>query len=57
MTKIRTSSVLVIGYWSLGFICNLVLGIWDFMSGPSDVGCFSLNSPCLYCIAKIFQKQ
>ncbi len=22
--------VLVIGYWNLGFICNLVLGICDF---------------------------
>jgi hypothetical protein len=23
-------NVLVIGYWNLRFICNLVLGIWDF---------------------------
>ena len=36
MTKIQSASggsnvfVLVIEYWNLRFICNLVLGIWDF---------------------------
>jgi hypothetical protein len=42
MTKIQNSKpqhhlkewnskyVWVIGYWNLRFICNLVLGIWDF---------------------------
>jgi hypothetical protein len=31
MTKIPNSKpVLVIEYWNLRFICNLVLGIWDF---------------------------
>jgi hypothetical protein len=25
------NSVSVIEYWDLGFICNLVLGIWDFL--------------------------
>jgi len=30
MTKIPNSKpVLVIEYWSLGFICNLVLEIWN----------------------------
>ena len=23
--------VLVIGYWDLGFVCNLVLGVWTFI--------------------------
>jgi hypothetical protein len=26
------TNVLVIGNWKLRFICNLVLGIWDFKS-------------------------
>jgi hypothetical protein len=31
MTKIQNPKrVLVIEYWNLRFICNLVLGIWDF---------------------------
>jgi hypothetical protein len=25
------NSVSVIEYWDLGFLCNLVLGIWDFL--------------------------
>jgi hypothetical protein len=33
MTKIQSASggsnVLVIEYWNLKFICNLVLGMWD----------------------------
>ena len=34
MTKIPNSKpVLVIEYWNLRFICNLVLGIWDFGMG------------------------
>ena len=40
MTKIQNSKhVLVIEYWYLRFICNLVLGIWDF-------GMFELHAPC-----------
>jgi len=33
MTEIQNSNnpVLVIEYWSLRFICNLVLGIWNFV--------------------------
>ena len=32
MTKIQNPKpVLVIEYWNLGFICNLVLGAWDFL--------------------------
>jgi hypothetical protein len=32
MTKIRNSKpVLVIEYWNLRFVCNLVLGVWDFI--------------------------
>ncbi len=32
MTQIQNHKlyVLVIGYWDLRFICNLVLEIWDF---------------------------
>jgi hypothetical protein len=31
MTEIQNSKyVWVIEYWNLRFICNLVLGIWDF---------------------------
>ncbi len=36
MTKIRNSKpvfVLVIEYWNLRFVCNLVLGVWDFTDG------------------------
>jgi hypothetical protein len=29
LEKGKAKSVLVIGYWNLRFICNLVLGIWD----------------------------
>jgi len=28
--KKDSQNVWVIGYWNLRFICNLVLGIWDF---------------------------
>ena len=32
MTEIPNSkSVLVIEYWNLRFVCNLVLGVWDFI--------------------------
>jgi len=32
MTKIQNSkSVLVFEYWNLRFVCNLVLGVWDFI--------------------------
>ena len=39
MTKIRNSKpVLVIEYWNLRFVCNLVLGNWDFLDSvtPAD---------------------
>jgi hypothetical protein len=33
MTKIQNSKpVLVIEYWNLRFVCNLVLGAWDFIN-------------------------
>jgi hypothetical protein len=28
----NSKPVLVIGYWNLEFICNLVLGAWDFIN-------------------------
>jgi hypothetical protein len=28
----NSKPVLVIGYWNLGFVCYLVLGVWDFTS-------------------------
>jgi len=32
MTKIQNSKlVLVIEYWNLRFVCNLVLGVWDLI--------------------------
>jgi len=32
MTKIQNfKPVLVIEYWNLRFVCNLVLGVWDFI--------------------------
>jgi hypothetical protein len=31
MTKSEIPNVLVIEYWNLIFICNLVLEIWDFI--------------------------
>ena len=35
MTKIRNFKlVLVIEYWNLKFVCDLVLGVWDFISSP-----------------------
>jgi len=35
MTKIQISKiVLVIWYWNLRFVCNLVLGVWDFITPP-----------------------
>ena len=38
MTKIQNSKpVLVIGYWNLRFICNLVLGVWDFIDSSTSV--------------------
>ena len=40
MTEIQNSKhVLVIEYWNLRFICNLVLEIWDF-------GIFELYALC-----------
>ena len=44
MTKIPNSKpVLVIEYWNLKFVCNLVLGVWDFLdfSAPN----FGRNQP------------
>jgi hypothetical protein len=38
MTKIRNSKpVLVIEYWNLRFVCNLVLGVWDFIESNTPV--------------------
>ena len=54
MTEIRNSNVLVIEYWNLEFICNLVLEIWDLTIGPKSIECFSVNSPCKYFDAAIF---
>jgi hypothetical protein len=34
--------VWVIEYWILRFICNLVLGIWDFRFWTADCGFVSL---------------
>ena len=34
----HSKHVLVIGYWNLGLICYLVLGIWDFMIGGEGRG-------------------
>jgi len=39
MTKIQNPKpVLVIYYWNLRFVCNLVLGVWDFIDSitPAD---------------------
>ena len=45
MTKIRNSKlVLVIEYWNLKFVCDLVLGAWDFISSPYSI------SPVLSCL-------
>jgi len=30
LSSSQAKRVLVIEYWNLRFICNLVLGIWDF---------------------------
>ena len=33
MTEIQNSKpVLVIEYWNLRFVCDLVLGVWDFIN-------------------------
>jgi hypothetical protein len=43
MTKIQNSKpVLVIEYWNLRFVCNLVLGVCDFISSPN------FTTPLLY---------
>jgi hypothetical protein len=45
MTKIQNSKpVLVIEYWNLRFVCNLVLGAWDFIdsSTPKQHAIFSI---------------
>ena len=38
--------VLVIGYWNLRFVCNLVLGVWDFInsSTPEQLAIFFRQS-------------
>jgi hypothetical protein len=44
MTKVQNSkSVLVIEYWNLRFIYNLVLGVWGFIgsSTPKQLAIFS----------------
>ena len=38
MTKIPNSKpVLVIEYWNLRFVCNLVLGVWDFIDSTTPI--------------------
>ena len=37
MTEIQNSKpVLVIWYWNLKFVCNLVLGVWDFIDSNTQ---------------------
>ena len=45
MTQIQNSKrhVLVIEYWSLKFICYLVLEIWNFNAVSRQIGRFILN--------------
>jgi hypothetical protein len=31
------NAVSVIGYWDLGFVCDLVLGIWDLLVSMTDI--------------------
>ena len=48
MSKIQNLKRLVINYWNLRFICDLVLGIWDLLSHElSDATGleFNLTSP------------
>ena len=41
MTKIQNSKpVSVIWYWNLRFVCNLVLGVWDFMDSSTPTSSF-----------------
>jgi hypothetical protein len=42
----NSKPVLVIEYWNLRFVCNLVLGVWDFInsSTPKHLAIFSGNS-------------
>ena len=38
MTKIQNSEpVLVIWYWNLRIVCNLVLGVWDFTNATTPL--------------------
>ena len=38
MTEIQNfKSVLVIEYWNLRFVCNLVLGAWDFIDSNTPL--------------------
>jgi len=37
--KMALNTVSVIEYWNLRFICNLVLGIWNFLFSMDDA-CF-----------------
>ncbi len=48
MTKIQNFKHLVIEHWNLRFICNLVLGIWDFISECFKHQMFSSNFFCEY---------
>jgi hypothetical protein len=46
MTKIPNSKfVLVIEYWNLRFVCNLVLGVWDFIGSPYSNTPLLINYP------------
>jgi hypothetical protein len=44
MTKIQNSKpVSVIWYWNLRFVCDLVLGVWDFTGSNTP----EINRSCL----------
>ena len=54
MTEIRNfKSVLVIKYWNLRFVCDLVLEIWDYgfgIEGLRDIRCGSGIPFTAYCL-------
>jgi hypothetical protein len=37
MLETEMRPVLVIGAWSLGFVCDLVLVIWNFFGYPATI--------------------
>ena len=44
----NSKPVLVIEYWNLRFVCNLVLGVWDFIdsSTPKQLSIFTGRALC-----------